>query len=63
MKIEREADSAGTIRRVKIANMQRLIDEAYAGGISPLSFEEIRQIARDRAMARLELQRSEDRDL
>lgn len=40
------------IRAEKIANMQRLVDEAYASGISDRSFDEIIAEARAQAEAR-----------
>lgn len=39
------------VRADKIANMQRLVDEGIASGISPLSGEEILQQVRARAFA------------
>ena len=40
------------IKAEKIANMQRLVDEAYASGISDRSFDEIIASARAEAEAR-----------
>ena len=40
------------IRAEKIANMQKLVDEAYASGISDRSFDEIIASARAEAEAR-----------
>lgn len=40
------------IKAEKIANMQRLIDEAYASGFSDRSFDEIIEDARTQARAR-----------
>ena len=40
------------VKAEKIANMQRLIDEAYASGISDLTFEEIIAEARAEAQVR-----------
>lgn len=35
-------------RAAKIAHMQKLVDEAIAGGVSPLTFQEMREEARKR---------------
>jgi antitoxin ParD1/3/4 len=40
------------IKAEKIANMQRLVDEAYASGVSERSFDEIISAARAEAEAR-----------
>ncbi len=40
------------VKAEKIANMQRLVDEAYASGISDRSFDEIIASARGEAEAR-----------
>lgn len=37
-------------RRAKIAHMQKLVDEAYESGVSDLTFPQMREIARARAM-------------
>jgi len=41
------------VRAEKIANMQRLVDEAYASGISEQGFDEIIAEARAEALAKV----------